>query len=86
MLVKPAGGRYYVDNYYIRGDRDETFDLLLGRITADGDFGGELTALVHKRHSEAFRRNGFNTYLEFKNYDKMDYDMRRGHGQAAEHV
>ena len=73
MPVEVRENRSCIDNYYIRGDSDDTIDRLLEYIISDKNLGGPLTAVVHKRHSDAFQRNGFATYLEWRNYDKMDY-------------
>mgnify|MGYP006981724393 FL=1 len=59
---------YHIDNYYIQGDRTETIDALLHRVIDD-----LLTALVHKRHTEAFRQNHFRTDKQLTLYDKMEY-------------
>lgn len=80
MPVKSTSGRPCIDNYYIRGDRDEVIDLLLDAIKVVPEYDGKLTAVVHKRHVAAFARNGFSTYLEWKNYDKMDYNAKTGYG------
>lgn len=80
MPVKTGEGRPRIDNYYVRGGSDDTFDLLLERVTSDREFGGLLTAMVHRRHADAFRRHGFVTYDESKNYEKMDYNDTRGAG------
>lgn len=73
MPLKPSSGGYCIDNYYIKGDDEATIDILLGRIAGDLASSGTLSALVHKRHSAAFGRNGFRIFREWKNYDKMDY-------------
>ena len=59
LPVRNTTGRPYIDNYYVRGDREDERTL---------------TALVHKRHVIAFEKNGFSTFLEWKNYHKMDYN------------
>lgn len=82
--VKETGAG--IDNYYIRGDNDRTIDRLLECVTSDKEFGDAFTAVVHKRHVTAFRRNGFRTFREWKNYDKMDYHAKERHIQAAECV
>lgn len=74
LPVRNTTGRPCIDNYYIRGDRYEVIDLLLKTVCNDPEFNGKLTAVVHKRHVVAFARNGFSTFLEWKNYEKMDYN------------
>lgn len=77
MPVKTGEGRPRIDNYYIRGDRDDTLAGLLERVISDRELGGSLTAVVHRRHAGAFRRHGFAPYAESKNYVRMDYDDTR---------
>lgn len=77
MPVKTGEGHPRIDNYYVRGDSDDTLDLLLERVTSDRELGGSLTAMVHRRHADAFRRHGFSAYAESKNYERMDYDDTR---------
>jgi len=74
LPVRNDAGRPLVDNYYIRGDREDVIGLLLDAVKGDPEYGGYLTALVHKRHVAIFRENGFGTVREWKNYDKMDYN------------
>ncbi len=77
MPVKTGEGRPRIDNYYIRGDRADTLDQLLKSITSNRELNGPLVAVVHKRHVSAFQRNGFTSYIEYKNYEKMDYNARK---------
>ena len=77
MPLKPNTSGYCIDNYYIRGDNAKTIDNLLKRITDDIEKFPVLTALVNKRHIEDFSRNGFVTWLELKNYNKMDYKSNK---------
>jgi len=83
MPVKETANRPCIDNYYIQGDCNEVIDLLLTRIKKDPAYGGTLTAVVHKRHIAAFVRNGFSTFLELKNYDKMDYNAKIRHDKTT---
>lgn len=83
MPVKDAAGKLCIDNYYIRGDAGATIDRLLACVTGDADRGRTLIAVVHKRHVNDFVRSGFRTFLEWKNYDKMEYNIQRNHGQTT---
>lgn len=83
MPVKDSGSRPSIDNYYVSGDDDDVIDMLLSAVTKDPDYNGTLTALVHKRHVKAFARNGFSTFTEWTNYEKMDYNARRRHDKEA---
>jgi hypothetical protein len=74
LPVRNTNGRPYIDNYYIRGDREDTIEMLLDAAKKEPEYERTLTALVHKRHVTAFEKNGFNTFLEWKNYHKMDYN------------
>lgn len=78
MPVKDTGERPCIDNYYIRGDEEAVIDRLLGAIKEDPAYNGTLTAVVHKRHVAVFAKNGFSTFLEWKNYNKMDYNAKKG--------
>lgn len=69
MPVRTGDGRPRIDNYYVRGDSDDTLGLLLERVLSDRDLGGPLTAVVHRRH-------GFTAYAGSKNYEKMDHVAR----------
>lgn len=71
--LRKTGKGCHIDNYYIRGDRAETIDALLGRVVEDAGSGALLTALVHKRHVEAFQRSRFRTARQLSLYDKMEY-------------
>lgn len=73
MPLKTTVSELCIDNYYISGDSPRTIAALLDRI-AEEEGSGALTALVHKRHVEAFREGGFRTVKEWKNYDKMKYN------------
>lgn len=73
MPVKKNGLRCHIDNYYIQGDRAETIDALLPHVVEDAESGSLLTAMVHKRHAEAFRRNGFRAVKRLSLYEKMQY-------------
>lgn len=74
LPVRNTTGRPYIDNYYIRGDREDTIEMLLDAVKEEPEYERPLTALVHKRHVAAFEKNGFTTFLEWKNYNKMDYN------------
>ena len=74
LPVRNTTGRPYIDNYYIRGDREDTIEMLLDAAKKEPEYERTLTALVHKRHVIAFEKNGFSTFLEWKNYHKMDYN------------
>lgn len=74
LPVRNTTGRPYIDNYYIRGDREDTIGMLLDAAKDEPEYERSLTALVHKRHVAAFEKNGFRTFLEWKNYHKMDYN------------
>lgn len=74
LPVRNTTGRPYIDNYYIRGDREDTIEILLDAAKDESEYERSLTALVHKRHVAAFEKNGFRTFLEWKNYHKMDYN------------
>lgn len=74
MPLKNSGTGYLIDNYYIRGDNAKTITMLLDRVAADIDDKSRLTATVFKRHVDVFRQNRFLTAVEWKNYDKMQYD------------
>lgn len=63
--------------YYIRDNDSDTIDGLLDSITEDISADVILTALVHKRHINDFRRNHFNTIKELTNYDMMQYVLMK---------
>lgn len=71
--LKPTTQGLCIDNYYIKGDEEKTIDMLLKKIAEDLTKSSVLTAIVHKRHVKKFKKNGFNTWLELKNYNKMDF-------------
>lgn len=77
LPVRDAPGRPYIDNYYIRGDREDIITQLLAAAKNEPEYDGTLTALMHKRHVAAFEKNGFRSFLEWKNYDKMDYNRKK---------
>lgn len=76
LPLKPVGKGYCIDNYYIKGDVPYILEELLRSAVEGPGQEGELSALVHKRHVDVFRRMGFFTTGELKRYDKMEY--RRG--------
>jgi hypothetical protein len=71
--LKPMNNGYCIDNYYFKGDDKDTVDFLLKNIIEDLCSLYTLTAVVHKRHAKDFIENGFITFLELKNYYKMEY-------------
>lgn len=78
MPVKKNGTRLLIDNYYISGDDSALIDILLGAVTGDILPDSSLEALVHKRHADDFKRNGFLTSKEWTNYNKMQYNQQKG--------
>ena len=68
---------FHIDNYYIRDNDPDTIDGLLDSITEDISADVILTALVHKRHINDFRRNHFSTIKELTNYDMMQYVLMK---------
>lgn len=75
MPLKKNNIGFYIDNYYISDDDPDTIDGLLDSITEDIPVNSILTALVHKRHVNDFRRNHFNTIKELTNYDMMQHSL-----------
>lgn len=75
MPVKRTGENYNIDNYYVKGDDAATMGDLLDRIVEEVETSFSLTALVHKRHVECFRQHGFSTIKDWKNYEKMEYNL-----------
>ena len=73
LPLKPLVNGYCIDNYYVKGDDKETLDSLLKSVVKEVSGSFALTALVNKRHVNDFRKNYFKTFLELKNYDKMEY-------------
>lgn len=73
MPLKPMAAELCIDNYYVSGDSPVTIAALLARIAEEESGAHVLTALVHKRHVEMFRKQGFQTVREWKNYDKMKH-------------
>ncbi len=73
MPLKPTTTGYYIDNYYIGGDKAETIEKLLAAIIEELGKSNEITALVKKHHVNDFLEFGFISWLELKNYTKMDY-------------
>lgn len=71
--LKPTIKGYYIDNYYIHDDKAETTEKLLAAIIEEIGKSKEITALVKKRHVKDFSNLGFISWLEMKNYTKMDY-------------
>ena len=70
--LKPTLTGYYMDNYYIHDDEPAVVDILLSTILSEHE-GEHLTALVKKRHVVCFGRHGFVSWLDMKNYNKMDF-------------
>ena len=71
--LKPINNGYCIDNYYIKGDDKYTAECLLKDIINDLCNSNALIAIVNKRHVNVFLDNGFKTFLELKNYNKMEY-------------
>lgn len=71
--LKPTNNGYCIDNYYIKGDDKDTVEFLLKNLTKDLCNSFILTAVVNKRHVKDFLKNDFKTFLELKNYNKMEY-------------
>lgn len=59
MPLRKNNTGFHIDNYYIRDNDPNTIDGLLDSITEDISADVILTALVHKRHINDFRRNHF---------------------------
>jgi len=76
MPVKKTTEGNCIDNYYICGDDPATIMGLLDYIVEDIGSESIVTALVHKRHVDVFKRHHFHTNKEWKNYDKMQYDRK----------
>lgn len=72
-VKKTTTGNYIIDNYYVKGDDVQVLKELLTEIITDRTGQGELWATVHKRHVKQFVQNGFQIYIEWKNYNKMRY-------------
>ena len=75
--LKPIVNGYCLDNYYIKGDDKEIIGTLLNNIITNLRSSYTLTAIVHKRHVKDFIENGFITFLELKNYNKMEHVSAR---------
>ena len=71
--LKPLNDGYCIDNYYIKGDDKEVIDYLLESVIKDIADTCQLTALANKRHVNDFLAHNFKTFLELKNYNKMEY-------------
>ncbi len=71
--LKPTNNGYCIDNYYIKGDDSETIVFLLKNVVKNCADSRILTAVVNKRHVKDFQENYFKTFLELKNYNKMEY-------------
>lgn len=71
--LKPTNNGYCIDNYYIKGDDSETIVFLLKNVVKNSADSRILTAVVNKRHVKDFQENYFKTFLELKNYNKMEY-------------
>jgi len=76
MPAKVSGNGLYIDNYYISDDNPEVLDGLIGYILSSTD--RPVTALCHKRHTNAFRLRGFMTCTVFAQYNKMQNIRRKG--------
>ncbi len=71
--LKPLNNGYCIDNYYIKGDDKEIIASLLRSVIGDISSKFQLTGIINKRHVPYFAENDFKTFLELKNYDKMEY-------------
>ena len=71
MPLKKNNADFYIDNYYISDDDPSVIDSLLDSITEDIPVNSILTALVHKRHMNDFRRNHFIRTRELGNYEMI---------------
>ena len=70
--LKPTQNGYNIDNYYFKLDDENIITILLEDVIESvGCY--ELTALVHKRNVDMFKKLGFSTFIEWKKYDKMIY-------------
>ncbi len=76
MPAKMTANGLYVDNYYIHDDDKDVFDRLIDNVLASTDRA--VTALCHKRHTEAFRAHGFIICTVFAQYNKMQSVNRKG--------
>lgn len=83
LPVKKSDSGNLIDNYYIKGDDADIIGGLLGYVVEILKEEAPLTALVHKRHVDAFARQGFCTGKVWKNYDKMVYQTSEGDGQTT---
>ena len=72
MPLKPTLTGYYIDNYYINDNNQGTITLLIDRILKELG-SNKITALVKKPHVKEFKKFGFTSWLELKNYTKMDH-------------
>lgn len=72
--VKTGTTTLLIDNYYISGDSTTVIECLLNKIIADFNEPGILSALVHKRHIDVFKKHGFQTTKIWSKYDKMQYN------------
>jgi len=88
MPLKKTQGGMLIDNYYIRGDNEQTIHCLLEKITDEVGKDSGLKATVFKRHVDIFREHGFRSSIEWKKYDKMTYyDMKKVEdGKATERI
>lgn len=71
MPLKKNNTGFHIDNYYIRDNDPSVIDSLLDSITEDIPVNSILTALVHKRHMNDFRRNHFIRTRELGNYEMI---------------
>lgn len=77
MPAKKSNGGLYIDNYYIRDDDHDVLDSLIEHVLSSTD--KVVTALCHKRHTDAFRSHDFITCTVFAQYNKMQA-IRREEG------
>lgn len=74
MPIKKSLSTILIDNYYISGDKEDVIDILLESAIRDFSHENLLSALVHKRHVEVFKKHGFSTTKIWAKYDKMLYN------------
>lgn len=71
--LKKGSSHYSIDNYFVSGDNSSILSELLSEVIKDLSSLSPLVAVVHKRHVMVFAQKGFQTCIEWKNYDKMQY-------------
>ena len=76
--VKSTDTGPYIDNYYIKGDEPAVLDGLLEHVISHADKC--VTAMVHNRHVDYYRRHGFISCKEWTKYNKMERPKTKGGG------